>query len=129
VKLSLKLEQYRSTTSSAPGETYGLFVGVPGPCGEKLIIVASNGKMDGWEHVSVSRRKGLPNWTEMCFVKNLFWDAEECVVQFHPRKSDNVSNYRVLHMWRPTSGEFPTPPQFAVGIKEFGDLSAATPSK
>jgi hypothetical protein len=40
-----------------------------------------------WEHVSVSLVDAVsdcPSWSEMCDVKNAFWDASECVVQFHP---------------------------------------------
>jgi hypothetical protein len=58
----------------------------------------------------------------MCFVKDLFWDVEEVVVQFHPKKSEYVNNFRVLHLWRPTNGVFPTPPAILVGFKELGEL-------
>jgi hypothetical protein len=115
--------------SSNPGDNFGAFHQVPGPCGEKLNILASDGlplREDGWEHVSVSlARSGkarVPNWEEMCFVKNLFWQEEDCVVQFHPPKSEHVSNYRVLHMWRCLGQEFPRPPGWMVGIKALGEL-------
>jgi len=32
--------------------------------------------MDWLEHVSVSLEKHCPNWQEMYFVKDLFWDEE-----------------------------------------------------
>lgn len=71
-----------------------------------------------WEHVSISIIDGdrLPTWDEMCFVKNLFWGEEDCVLQFHPPKSDYV-NYRwqVLHLWRPIGVDFPRPPAECVG--------------
>src|SRR5262252_7473289 len=46
---------------------YGAWT-VQGPCGEKLNIVASGAADDdleaaGWEHVSVSTRRRVPNWT------------------------------------------------------------------
>ena len=41
----------------------------------------------GWEHVSVSYKNRVPTWDEMCKVKDMFWNDEECVVQYHPPKS------------------------------------------
>lgn len=64
-----------------------------------------------WEHVSVSLKNRIPNWKEMCFVKSLFWDDEDCVMQFHPAKSNYVNLHeRVLHLWRPNKKEIPMPP-------------------
>lgn len=51
-------------------------------------IVASWG--GGWEHVSVSLPRRCPTWDEMCLIKDIFWDEEECVVQFHPPRSQYV---------------------------------------
>src|SRR6266436_4695711 len=34
--------------------------------------IASDGM--GWEHVSVSLSHHSPNWREMCFIKDVFWD-------------------------------------------------------
>ena len=45
-----------------------------------LRVIASDGK--GWEHVSVSLPNRCPNWREMCFIKDLFWDAEDVVQGF-----------------------------------------------
>lgn len=89
---------------------------VPGPCGERLTIIASAGSdLIPWEHVSVSTRKRNPNWREMCFVKELFWRDEECVVQYHPPKSEYINTHpHCLHMWRPVDGKFPLPPRIAV---------------
>ena len=125
MKLSPRLEEYRLRTgayASQPHAPYGAF-DMPGPCGERLTIVAADGRDTGWEHVSVSTRRRIPNWTEMAFVKDLFWQPEECVVQFHPPRSRYVNNYSVvLHMWRWTRGEFPMPPDVLVGFKELGEL-------
>jgi hypothetical protein len=55
----------------------------------------------------------------MCFVKDLFWDAEEPVMQLHPPKSTWINNHpHCLHLWRPTGAPIPLPPQIAVGLKE-----------
>ena len=89
---------------------------VMGPCGRMLRIIAGNGF--GWEHVSVSTQKHVPNWQEMCFVKDLFWDDEETVIQYHPPKSEYVNNApNCLHLWRPIDKDIPLPPSDMVGIK------------
>jgi len=97
------------------GETYGAAI-IPGPTAADLKIIFSSGMENSdWEHVSVSCRNRCPNWVEMCFVKELFWDGEDCVVQFHPPKSDYVKLHDfVLHMWRATGQAFPIPPKVYV---------------
>ena len=123
-----KLERGRVITgemaSNASWGPYGKFF-VQGPCGERLCIVASGAAPEdivakGWEHVSVSTRKRIPNWIEMCFVKDLFWDDDECVVQFHPPRSAYVNCHPyTLHLWRPTRyrDKMPMPPSILVGPK------------
>ena len=54
-----------------------------------LKVIASDGM--SWEHVSVSFPNRCPNWREMCFIKSLFWDDEDVVVQYHPAKSAYVN--------------------------------------
>ncbi len=55
-----------------------------------------------WEHVSVSLPNRCPNWPEMSFVKDLFWEPEELVLQFHPPRSRYVSIHQFcLHLWKP----------------------------
>ncbi|WP_439375489.1 DUF7694 domain-containing protein [Bradyrhizobium sp. DASA03120] len=62
----------------------------------------------------------------MCFVKDLFWHEEECVMQLHPPRSEYVNNNRYcLHLWRPTCQEIPTPPSGLVGIVGIGPAEAA----
>lgn len=71
-----------------------------------------------FEHVSVSivDEHRCPSWDEMCAVKNTFWDPDDCVIQFHPPKSDYVNyNWKVLHLWRPIGVELPRPPAETVG--------------
>lgn len=83
---------------------------------QRVLIVASDGM--GWEHVSVSRRDRCPTWDEMCQVKSLFWDASDCVVQFHPPQSEYVNNHpNCLHLWRQAGGDFQLPPSILVGCK------------
>lgn len=70
----------------------------------------------GWEHVSVSlNRKRLPTWEEMCKIKILFWDEEDCVLQYHPPGAVYVNTHEfVLHLWRPINKEIPMPPMSMV---------------
>lgn len=115
MKFSPKLEKYRLTAYSAPNDEYGLFM-VPGPYNCVLKVIASSGVDEmRWEHVSVSLSNRCPNWMEMCFIKDLFWDEEETVMQLHPPKSKwiNVHPY-CLHLWRPLDTAIPTPPSVAV---------------
>src|SRR4029453_13437329 len=77
--------------------------------GWELWTIASDGtdaaspEGAGWEHVSVHAWNGkgrsrIPNWREMCFVKDLFWDPEDVVMQLHPARSQYDKNHpAVLH--------------------------------
>ena len=98
------------------GDPYGYFI-IPRK-NKKLKIIATNGdpiwEDERWEHVSVSvmgnQKKALPNWNDMCAIKDLFWTLEDCVVQYHPPRSTYVDLNPVLHLWRPCDREFPMPP-------------------
>lgn len=73
-----------------------------------------------WEHVSVSLIDRCPTWNEMSFIKGLFWDEDDFVVQMHPPKEDYV-NYHpyCLHLWRKagTNDFCERPPSIMVGYK------------
>ena len=87
----------------------------------RLRVIASDG--GGWEHVSVSI-PGLacPSWPMMAYIKRMFWDAEDVVIQYHPAESQYVNCHPfTLHLWRPIGQSVPTPPAWMVGptsIKE-----------
>jgi len=98
-------------TSSFSGNN-GLFEFKEGPIWYRCVV--SDG--GGWEHVSVSLSvKRTPDWEEMCMIKRMFWDPEDCVVQFHPPEADyvNIHPY-VLHLWRKSGVNFETPPRIFV---------------
>lgn len=85
--------------------------------GEKLpatvvFSLGSSKTADGWEHVSMSLKRRYPTWDEMCILKKIFFNDDECVVQFHPGKSEFV-NIRLnsLDLWRNESFEFKMPPK------------------
>lgn len=98
--------------------------GIDGGCG-----VVHHGKLSGsvvwsfgggWEHVSIApyNRDYTPSWDDMCWLKDLFFRADEWVVQFHPAEAEYVNMVRnCLHLWRPTKETMPTPPGWMVGIK------------
>ncbi len=89
---------------------------IASPTSGMFHVVCSNG--EGWEHVSVSLPDRCPTWDEMCWIKNLFWDEHECVVQFHPPKSAYVNMHpHCLHLWKPTVERMPTPPSWMVGLR------------
>jgi hypothetical protein len=102
------------------GDLHGAF-NIIGPNGRELTIMSSGTGpgVGGWEHVSVSTTSRTPNWTEMCFVKDLFWSEEECVVQYHPALGNYINCHpHCLHLWRPLNAEIPIPPSHFVGPKE-----------
>src|SRR5262245_6355575 len=91
-----------------------------------LVTIATDGQdpkvpeAQAWEHVSVravrNQQSRLPTWTEMEQVKALFWEPDDVVVQFHPRRREYVNHHpHVLHLWRWRDGLFPTPPPSLVG--------------
>ena len=77
---------------------------VVGPLGRGLFVTSYGPDYrTGWEHVAVSMEFAdrTPIWAEICFVKDLFWDDEECAMQLHPPRSEYVSCDRhTLHIWR-----------------------------
>src|SRR5262245_56707138 len=117
-----KLEAGRDRSLSSPD--YGLtgaFV-LNGPCGSVLRIIANDAEepsAQGWEHVSVSCPHRCPNWEELCFIKDLFWEDEELDIQYHVPKSQHIDNHpHVLHLWRDIQNPHPRmPPSTTVGIK------------
>jgi hypothetical protein len=90
----------------------------------RLVCIASDGtdwEMAGlepptWEHVSASTAARCPTWEEMCYVKELFWDEEDTVIQLHPPRSEWVNDHPYcLHLWRPIGVEIPRPQRITVG--------------
>ena len=114
-------EQFRirkgpSASTPSAGNNGAFFI--PSRPGHPPIrVVASDGM--GWEHVSVSLPGRCPTWDEMCRIKAMFWDDDDCVVQYHPPRSEYVNNHPYcLHLWRQIGAEFPLPDSILVGFKE-----------
>ena len=110
----------------------GIFI-VEGPHGAELDIAGDTGEgrqiaiqhgqrrlatqPTGWEHVTVSTAHRTPTWEEMSWVKDQFWDKEECVIEYHPPASVYVKihPYR-LHLWKPKHKVIPMPPAHLASV-------------
>lgn len=88
-------------------ETCGMFRFHGNP---PAVVIASTG--GGWEHVSISFPNRTPTWEEMCHFKAMFFNDDECVVQYHPPSSVYVNRAtHCLHLWKPVGADFPMPPK------------------
>ena len=111
----IEAEKYRKehpTLGDSPaGANYGYFE-VHRPSGIMRIISSGTDMEFMWEHVSVSFADHIPTWDDMQFAKELFWQDDETVVQFHPRKSAYVNHHPyVLHLWRRVGQDYSLPPR------------------
>lgn len=127
-------EQYRITRgpqgSDASCGCNGAFFIPSRPGRAPFKVIASDGSgmpedpTAQWEHVSVSLPDRCPTWEEMCKIKALFWDDDDCVMQLHPPRADWVNNHSYcLHLWRPADAEIPRPPGWMVGDPSLGVLA------
>lgn len=130
-------ERHRVPTKLVASGNNGAFLVESSEPGWRLYLVCSDSSepiakdlgLPRWEHVSVQAirvvgpgqagvKSRIPTWKEMCHVKDLCWDAEDVVMQLHPRRSEYVNNHpNVLHLWRPLDAVIPEPPSIYVGIK------------
>lgn len=129
-------------STSADGNNGAFHIESPEP-GWKLALICSDGteapdvEAWQWEHVSVHAyrvhrddevvgllvrgreprvKERTPTWKEMAYVKRLCWDAEDVVMQLHPRESQYVNCHPcVLHLWRPKLVAIPEPAAELVG--------------
>ena len=113
-------EQYRikkgALKSDASNGNNGAFE-IPFSLRTKAFVIASDGL--GWEHVSVhvvsDGKERTPTWSEMCKIKELFWDDGESVVQFHPKSSEYVNQHKhCLHLWKKIGVEHELQPIYLV---------------
>lgn len=107
----IKSGPYGSTSASGAN---GLF-NVPTIDGKvHLTVIISN--QYGWEHVSVSTNKHRPpTWEEMEYIKRLFWEEEDTVIQLHPPLSKYINKCNIcLHMWRKIGSEHELPPPWMI---------------
>lgn len=88
--------------------------------GYEMRCMVSDGM--GWDHVSVTiapinkNATRCPTWEEMCYIKDLFWNKDEVVIQYHPAEVDYISQHPwCLHLWKPQGVILPTPDPEMVG--------------
>lgn len=90
-----------------------------GMAGWRGSLICSTGA--GWEHVSVSpyKHRIVPEWDDMCKIKDIFWNDDEAVIQIHPPKAEYVNNQKnCLHLRRCTYKEMVLPPSILVGVRK-----------
>jgi hypothetical protein len=118
-------EKCRITSDSflASNSTYGNNGAFAIPLDKDItaFVIASDGM--GWEHVSVhieARGKNkVPTWDQMCRIKGIFWSDEDCVIQYHPPRSQYINCHEhTLHLWRPRGVILPIPPSIMIGPKQ-----------
>lgn len=96
---------------AAEGITY-----VVNPARELTVGYSEAIEKDGrrWRHVSASKPKRVPNYEEMCLVKNIFIGEEVEAYQVGAPKSRHVSIHpNCLHWWAPMDS--PVLPDFSMG--------------
>jgi hypothetical protein len=115
-----KIERYRVTTGPLRSiKGFGFNGAFEIPYRKKttktmLFVVVSD--QCGWDHVSISTAHRCPTYNEMKYIKDLFWDGEETVVQFFPKKSQYVNKCPFcLHLWKKQGADYDLPPQEFVG--------------
>ena len=114
--MNYEIEKHRVTQgpmgSDASYGNNGLFVIIRHP--DTLNVIASDGM--GWEHVSITIKDRTPTWDEMSYIKNLFWNEDETVIQYHPKKSEYVNQHPYcLHLWKKADKDYELPPKGLIG--------------
>jgi hypothetical protein len=102
-----------------PGLFEGIMKAYQFPQANKTVlnVIASidQGHYASWEHVSVhgvdaDGKQYTPSWDEMCFVKDIFFEEQDVVIQIHPKKRDYVNLHQhCLHLWRSLDGSLNLP--------------------
>lgn len=114
-KLSKTVESYRIKkgilASNRNIGNNGAFL-IPFGKVELMVIISDGG---GWDHVSVSVENRCPTWDEMHFIKTVFFDPDETVIQYFPpvKKYINFCG-NCLHMWRKQNHTYELPPSYMV---------------
>lgn len=128
-----EIEQYRVKEAGMPppgSGRHGVFaIPINSPINTVAYCIATEGMKNEaeWEHVSVSiafrniagnEMKRTPRWEEMEAIKQLFWEDEECVIQYHPPRSVYINDCNFcLHMWKPWGDNVKMPATNMVGFK------------
>jgi len=108
------LNEYRINVEGYPpgDETCGAFM-IPRKRNGALAVIASC--EGGWDHVSVSLKTQCPTWEDMQRVKDMFFEDDETVVQFYPKKSKYKNDHPYcLHLWRNQYEGHELPPDWMI---------------
>jgi hypothetical protein len=117
-QVPINIERYRITSGLlASDASYGMNGAfVINYAGTELQVIISDGC--GWDHVSVSTRHRCPTHDEMTWIKNIFFEDEETVVHFWPKKSEYINCHPyTLHLWRKQGVDYELPPREFIGPK------------
>jgi len=66
------------------------------------VIITASEKLDGrmWKHVSMSRQRSVPDYRDMCEVKEIFIGRDKKAIQVFPPESEHVNIHpNCLHLW------------------------------
>lgn len=117
-KLPVNLQRYRVDLPGyvkMPNESIqGAFLI---PYGDVPIVQLKvmSGCGEGWDHVSVSVQGRCATWDEMNWIRGLFFEPEETVIQIHAPASQYVNFHKhTLHLWRSWSQKVELPPQWMI---------------
>jgi 4-amino-4-deoxy-L-arabinose transferase-like glycosyltransferase len=134
IALWLKGEAYRHNNQIVPfvaNDKSGGWFKLPHYSLKNIFFNALANKGEDWEHVIVTvfeqgkRPERCATWEEMCYIKAIFWEDDQAVMQIHPKKEDYITNHPyALHLWRPVKLEIPLPPSEMVGVKDLEVLKA-----
>lgn len=113
----LKDGRLKVLSHETEGDDFRIRANLTDPVTRKTwFVIFTNGF--GWEHMSISSPSRTPDWDTMCLAKSVFWDDDECCVEYHPRKEDYVNMHEhCLHIWKPLLEKLPIPPSIMVGFK------------
>lgn len=84
---------------------------------DKNAFIISTKDRRGWNHVSIHLQNDLgecitkvPSHEDMQVIRNLFFNSEDLVQEFHPEKKDYINNHSyTLHLWESTEEKVEKP--------------------
>lgn len=115
IQVPANIERYRITKGKlASDNSYGnngAFI-IPYADQNLKVIISDQG---GWDHVSVSLQHRCPTWDELHWIKRIFFEDDETVIQIHPPELEYVNYHpNVLHLWRHQGSEIIRPPRWMI---------------
>ncbi len=81
---------------------------------ETVSVIADNGiSFPEWEHLSVSTSKRFLTNEEIHFIKDIFFNDDEIVIQIYSKNNivKSKKNY-CIHLWKLKTEDIPLPPMY-----------------